>query len=170
MELVLPTVDYKKSYLSAQREFRDEGTFADIDVNELKLHFENHLRTLYLHSQGRSIPNGFVPSTEYWMVERAIFVGRLSLRHYLNASLEQFGGHIGYAVRPTERKKGFATEALSMVLPKAKQMGLNQVLLTCDDSNVGSIRVIEKNGGLMQDKIQIAGRPTLTRRYLIQLS
>jgi predicted acetyltransferase len=170
MELVLPDVRYKKSYLSAQREFRAEGTFRDLDLDELRMHFAQHVRTLHLQSQGRAVPSGFVPSTEYWMVEGDLFLGRISLRHRLNASLEKFGGHIGYAVRPTERSKGYASRALALVLPKAHGLGLGEVLLTCDDTNVASIKVIEKNGGRLQDKVQLPGRPAMTRRYLISVA
>ena len=78
-------------------------------------------------------------------------VGRISLRHELTAWLLEVGGHIGYAVRPSARRRGHATRALALMLPVAADHGLDRVLVTCDVDNVGSRRVIEANGGVLED-------------------
>jgi predicted acetyltransferase len=83
--------------------------------------------------------------------------------------LERNGGHIDYGIRPKERNKGFGTLILKLTLEKARQIGLKRVLLTCDDDNLASARVIEKNGGILQDKILNEGHKVPTRRYWIDL-
>jgi predicted acetyltransferase len=116
-----------------------------------------------------SIPaaEGQVHATNWWIVEDATYLGAISLRHTLNDFLLDAGGHIGYGVRPTARRRGLATWALRGVLPKARQLGLTRVLLTCDDKNVGSARIIENNGGVLEDvRDTVLGR---IRRYWITL-
>ena len=76
-------------------------------------------------------------------------VGCIELRTSLNEKLRKIGGHIGYSVLPAERRKGYATEMLHLILIKAAKIGLNEVLLTCDVNNFGSIKTIEKNGGML---------------------
>ena len=92
---------------------------------------------------------GRVHATNWWIVEDDTYLGAISLRHTLNDFLLAAGGHIGYGVRPTARRRGLATWALRAVLPNARSLGLTRVLLTCDDENVGSARIIENNGGVL---------------------
>jgi predicted acetyltransferase len=96
-------------------------------------------------------PVGWVTGTYLWMVDDEEVVGRISLRHTLTPWLLEVGGHIGYAVRPTARRKGHATSALGLMLRIAGERGIDPVLVTCDDDNVGSRRVIEANGGVLED-------------------
>mgnify|MGYP003383391621 CR=1 FL=1 len=90
-----------------------------------------------------------VPESVHWGVTDDRVVGVIALRHHLNAHLEQFGGHIGYEVRPSARRRGVATEMLKLVLetPRAKSIG--RILVTCAPSNTASRRAIEKNGGVL---------------------
>jgi predicted acetyltransferase len=97
------------------------------------------------------LPEGRVPSTYYWITEGDEFVGYLALRHRLNAKLLEEGGHIGYAVRPSRRREGHASRALALALERAAALGLERVLLTADDDNVGSWQVIERVGGRHED-------------------
>ena len=96
-----------------------------------------------------------------------VIVGRSSIRHELNDWLLQFGGHIGYAVRPGFRNRGYATEILRQSLQIAHGLGITKVLMTCDDDNVASQKVIEKHGGVLEDKI--LHDEVLLRRYWIQI-
>jgi predicted acetyltransferase len=86
------------------------------------------------------------------MVADGEVVGRISLRHVLTPWLLEVGGHVGYAVRPSARRRGHATRALALVLPLAAARGIDPVLVTCDADNVGSRRVIEANGGVLEDR------------------
>lgn len=79
------------------------------------------------------------------------FLGSLAIRHELNDFLLNEGGHIGYSVRPSARRRGHATKALSDALPLARDLGISRVLVTCDEDNAGSRATIEKNGGIYED-------------------
>ena len=108
-----------------------------------------------------------VHATHWWIVEGGDYLGAIDLRHYLNDVLLDVGGHIGYSVRPSFRRRGLATWALGSVLPEARALGLDRVLVTCDDDNTGSARSIERNGGVLEDvRATDAG---VKRRYWITL-
>jgi predicted acetyltransferase len=83
------------------------------------------------------------------MQDETIILGESRLRHWLTPNLEIEGGHIGYAIRPSMRRKGFGTKILALTLQKAVTFGLEKVLVTCDTHNIGSARIIEKNGGIL---------------------
>jgi len=109
---------------------------------------------------------GFVPATLYFLVNNQDRVlGAIHLRHELNERLLQNGGHIGYGIRPSERRKGYASIMLDMLLSVIKAKGYEKVLITCDDDNLGSARTIEKNKGELVDKVEFDG--DMTRRYWI---
>ena len=94
----------------------------------------------------------------------------LRMRHLLNEVLLRSGGHIGYYVRPAARGRGAASEMLRLALAKARSMGIERVLLTAYASNAASCRVIEKNGGVMQDETSHPETALPYRRYWIDLS
>jgi predicted acetyltransferase len=96
-------------------------------------------------------PAGWVTGTYLWMVDDDVVVGRISLRHSLTPWLLEVGGHIGYAVRPSARRRGYATAALALMCGVAAEHGIHPALVTCDEDNVGSRKVIEANGGILED-------------------
>jgi len=98
------------------------------------------------------LPAGIVPATQLWWVDGGEYLGRLAIRHSLTPWLLEFGGHIGYAVRPSARQRGHATAMLAAALPVARRLGIDYALLTCDDTNGASRRVIEANGGVLEDQ------------------
>lgn len=95
--------------------------------------------------------------------EKDYFIGEVSIRHRLNDALRLCGGHIGYCVRYGEWGKGYATEMLRLALTEAKKLGILEALVTCNDTNLASARVMEKNGFVMEDKVMV--EDTLVRRY-----
>lgn len=97
-------------------------------------------------------PDGYVPDTELWWVEGDEFLGRIGIRHRLTPMLLEMGGHIGYDVRPSARRRGHATEMLRQALTVAHELGIDPALITCDVDNVGSRTVIERNGGVLEDE------------------
>lgn len=95
-----------------------------------------------------------VRATQYLALDgQGHLIGMIQLRHTLNDYLLKFGGHIGYSVRPSERRKGYATQMLLLCAQEARKLGIDRVLVTCDASNVGSRGVIEKAGGILEDSI-----------------
>ena len=94
---------------------------------------------------------GRVHSTYRWVVEDDTYLGTIDLRHELNDFLLQAGGHIGYSIRPSARRRGLATWALARTLERARAMGLDRVLLTCDPDNAASAATIEGGGGQLED-------------------
>jgi predicted acetyltransferase len=102
--------------------------------------------------RGGWLPPGIVPATFLWWVDGDLYLGRLSIRHSLTQWLLDYGGHIGYVVRPSARRQGHATAMLAAALPVAAGLGIDPVLVTCDYDNVASRLVIEANGGVFEDQ------------------
>ncbi|WP_369246550.1 GNAT family N-acetyltransferase [Streptomyces sp. R41] len=162
-QLTTPHVRYRASFLGAVRENVAEGEFFGDTLNrELDLYgdtwHESHGFARYVAAireeeleEGRR-PEGFVPATWYWYVDGDSYLGRIQIRHRLTPSLLELGGHIGYGVRPSARRKGYATAMLRDVLPYAHGLGLDRVLVTCDITNIGSRKVIEAAGGEFEDE------------------
>jgi predicted acetyltransferase len=97
---------------------------------------------------------GFVPATTYFMIREKDnkIIGMINLRHELNERLAKTGGHIGYSIRPLERKKGYAKIQLYLCLLKAREIGLEKVMLTCDEKNIASYKTMEALGGIFERK------------------
>ena len=156
--LVPPDVRYHASLLRAAEELLAEGNGAylsldDSPVESLRdpVQFARYVEELHAAQAGRP-EKGWVPATLLWIVDDGDeVVGRVSIRHCLNEHLLQVGGHIGYAVIPSARRRGHATAALAQALLVAAGLGIDPALVTCDDTNTGSRRTIEKNGGVLED-------------------
>ena len=118
--------------------------------------------------------DGFVPSTLYFLEDESHkIMGAIHFRHELNDHLMMHGGHIGYGVRASERKKGLAGLMLKLMLEKVKQAGIERALLTCEDLNIGSAKTIENNGGNLENKVPETnhkGEEVVIRRYWIDLA
>ena len=148
VRLIEPREDMQEQLIAYSDEFRAAGEpFWQHDREKLRDDFAGYIRRRRDYAAGRSLPKGHVPGTDYWLVRGRRVLGTIRLRHRLNEALKIEGGHIGYDVRPSERRKGYATRMLGMVLDKAREMGLNRVLVTCDADNLASARVVQKNGG-----------------------
>ena len=109
----------------------------------------------WLRSQAREDaprPEGHVPSTTLWWIQDDDYLGRIAIRHRLTPHLLEVGGHIGYDVRPSARRRGHATAMLRAALPVAHGLGIESALVTCDDTNTASRKVIEANGGVFDDQ------------------
>jgi predicted acetyltransferase len=132
------------------------------------LSFTGYLHILEETEQGRGLAVGHVPSTLLFGFVGREIVGRLMLRHSLNEFLSRVGGHIGFVVVPGHRRRGHATEMLKQGLGIARSMGLQRVLVTCDEDNIASRRTIEKCGGSYENSYVGPEAPAPKRRYSIE--
>ncbi|MET8850427.1 GNAT family N-acetyltransferase [Amycolatopsis sp. NPDC004625] len=161
MSLVVPDESYHESFVAAVREFHEEGESLDVrlaDVAEPAAFRDwlEHLRWAGLVGAAASVRDR-TPHRIYWWVQDGRFLGRARLNLRLTPELAEFGGHIGYEIRPTARGRGHATALLRAVLTTAQDAGLDRALLTCAPDNLASRRVIERNGGVPDGTSQ-AGR------------
>jgi len=150
LTLVKPSTELREQYLEAMDELEpaerhNTVLFLFMTHNDVINDFNSYLDRLEkLASPDERM---LVPSIIYWAVADGEYVGQISLRLHLNGNLSTLGGNIGYTVRPSARNRGFATEILRLCLIEARRLGLMRVLVTCDETNAASRRVIEKNGG-----------------------
>lgn len=116
-----------------------------------------------------TVPKGLVPSSTYLGVREKdnYIVGMIDIRHYLNEYLTQVGGHIGYGVRKTERNKGYAKQMLKLALEKCKELKIKRVLITCDEDNIASEKVILSANAKLEDIRNIDGENK--KRFWIDL-
>jgi len=165
LELAEPSKEYEKSFIEAAHEFANEGS---PEGSEAISDFDAYISNLRAESEGKSLKPNYVPASTFWLIDDGSYIGRVNIRHSLNKTLEKVGGHIGYAIRPTKRKQGYGRAALEMALPQAKKIGLSRVLITCDEDNMGSRKIIESSGGRLRDTVS-EKQGKLTRRYWIVL-
>ena len=159
MQLIYPSVTYKNSFLEALKEFHAEGNEQSYDIDRIDYDFDGFLQHIEARSRGVGMPDQAVPDSLFWLVEGDDFIGRVSIRHTLNDSLKEYGGHIGYYIRPTKRGMGYGTKALPLALVEAKKLGIPRVLVTCDDDNIPSQKIIQRAGGVLQDVIETPLNP-----------
>ncbi|NFG37472.1 GNAT family N-acetyltransferase [Clostridium botulinum] len=170
MKLITLTSSYKTEWENLISEFEENGE--KLIPLAMKGHantFEEFLIEAYKNSKGTDLPDGIVPSDIYFLVDdnSKYLIGAIDIRHYLNEYLLKYGGNIGYGIRSSERKKGYATEMLHLALEECKNKGLSKVLITCFKSNVASANTIIKNGGILENEIAEGGN--IKQRYWIQL-
>lgn len=175
MELITPNISYKKSFLEALAEYQidradDRLDLLALDSDVLSREFEPYVRKLHDESEGKQLPKGYVPQTTYWLVDGTEFIGRINIRHELTPFLLRIGGHIGYDIRPSKRKLGYGKKMLALALPKAKALGITKVLITCNETNIGSQKIIEANGGILENRESQGENLPLKLRYWISLS
>lgn len=170
LKIVEPSVFWRDAFIDLVNEFDASGESCDADESaKVRSGFSGFVQRLNNYSKGEALPEGWVPATTYWLVHGRRIVGICNLRHRLTELLKDFGGHIGYKVRPLERNKGYATLMLKLVLKKAHKYGIQRALVTCDENNTASIRVIDKNGGTLESESYSTQADRITRRYWIDV-
>lgn len=153
--------------LAAQSELAEDSfNFALWDADQT---WEQHLEKLDKERLGIDLPPGRVPATMYYAEVDDQIVGRVHIRHELTPALLHEGGHIGYGVRPTFRRRGYATEMLRQGLEIIRGLGIERALVTCDDDNPGSISTIKRCGGVLENTVTSAEAKPI-RRYWINLN
>ena len=162
---------YKMAYIESLKKIKlgemKKHTMMFLNPDEIDV-----VQFFYDNRDISKLPSHYVPSYDYFAVDDDKFIGIIHIRIKLTDNLLRYGGHIGYAINPIYWKKGYGTELLKLGLEKAKELIKDdKVLLTCDDDNIGSYKIIEKNGGILENKVENSsdGEVFLTRRYWINL-
>lgn len=166
IELLRPTIEMEEMHYDFIKEWEDaEENIVPYAARLLDMDYKTWLENTYKFEE--TCPEDFVPAHTFFLVQdNKKILGAINIRHYLNDYLLNFGGHIGYGIRPSERKKGYASLMLSLALPKAKELGIHRALITCDKNNLGSARTIIKNGGVLENEVEEEDK--ITQRYWIE--
>lgn len=172
--LIRPTADLYDSWAAAVAEFGGghiDGSGLQAPVIPGRVTLDELIESAArLADTSVAPPEDRVHNDLYWIVDGREVVGFLSFRHTLNDWLREAGGHIGYAVRASRRRRGYASAALALALDRAREIGLDRVFITCDDDNIASARTIERAGGVLQDVSDQSERGhALLRRYWVTL-
>lgn len=170
LKLILPTTKYKDDIMAYKEEFirNNESMDGTSGLRNAKS-FEEWHKVVLDNLNKETVREGLVPATTYIGISSRgkRLIGMIDIRHYLNDYLFQYGGHIGYSVKKSERKKGYASEMLRLALKECRNLGLKEVLLTCDKENTPSKKTIKKCGGSLENEVRENGR--ITERYWINL-
>lgn len=172
LKLVEPTMELEKEFFAMAHDFVDAGEGVDglDNYNEILQDFPGYVRQRLGWKDGIALPEGWVPASTFWLLrDDNTLLGRTSIRKELSEHLRTIGGHIGYTIRPSQRQKGYGTAVLALSLIEAKKLGLKKVLVTCDESNKASAKIIEKSGGVLKDKYFGDELDELKRHYWIEL-
>lgn len=169
VRLIEPSIQYKDSFLDMIQEWEQTGEkmvpfVLRMDTSDFSSYIDL-LRNMETEStEGKKTVN----SSTYWLVnDEDKVLGAVNIRHALNEHLLKIGGHIGFGIRPSERRRGYATRLLALALEKAKELGLGKVLVTCDEDNEASRRTIVKSGGVLENETFFNGK--MVQRYWIEL-
>lgn len=170
--LIRPTSEYASQIIEYRQEFLDAGDSMD-GTGPLR-RFENpeeYIKICAEYEDTTTVPSHLVPATQFFFIRKSDnkLVGMIQIRHRFNDYLEKYTGHIGYSVRPSERRKGYAKEMLRMTLPFCREIGIDKVMITCIDGNIGSEKTILANGGVYEYTIHEPNENKDLKRFWITL-
>jgi len=157
---------YRKEYLASGNIFNGSG---GLDMYEDATEWIRHCRSV---ENKETLPGpDWVPADQYMLlrVTDGRVLGMINVRHELNGHLSKYGGHVGYSVRPSERRKGYAKKMLSMCIPRCRELGIEKILVTCRADNEASRRTIVYAGGVLEGTIYYETKDVVLERYWIAL-
>lgn len=168
LRLVVPGVRLSAAFLRSAQDHVEHGADPERSREYARAldDFPAYLAQLRLFASRDAPGPGLVRQRSYWLTDGHDVLGHLRLRPALNARLERLGGHVGYDVPPSQRGKGLATRMLALGVREASKAGLPRVLVTTDARNAASIKVIERNGGRLDEEYEFEG--VVRRRYWIR--
>ena len=166
MKLVFPAPEHKQAALEYRKEYLEYGEMT-INGSSGIVEAESYEEWLAgLHIKMNQDDGVRVPATVYFSICDGHIIGTIQIRHKLNDFLTKYGGHIGYAVRPSRRCRGYATRMLALALDKCHEMGIGMVLVTCDKDNLASAKTILRCGGVLEDEIAREGGDIVQRYWI----
>ena len=170
VSLLTPTTDLQEEYLDFYNEWKDSGeTMIPWVITKDPSNFPAMVQELLDAHNGINLPDSWVPDSTYWLAtDHNRIVGAVNIRHSLTEHLFNAGGHIGYGIRPSERRKGYATKLLELSLEKTKKLNITRALVVCDAVNTASEKTILHNGGVRDDDF-IEEDGNVVRRFWIEL-
>ena len=170
--LIRPTSEYAEQIAEYREEFLCAGGSMDGCGPLRRLdNPDEYIKVCKEYENPATVPSHLVPATQFFFIRKYDnrLVGMIQVRHCFNDFLEKYAGHIGYSVRPSERRKGYAKAMLKMVLPFCREIGINRVLIACIDGNVGSEKTILANGGVYETTVHEPDENEDLKRFWITL-
>ena len=165
VELVRPSAKYESSYRAYIAELGDEERYPfPLDFDHVD--FPALLCRLNDFEAGRNLPEGYVPSSTYWLVENGELAGVSNLRHFLNERIFNAGGHIGLGIRPRARGRGLGSLLLSLTIAEARRKGIGDLHIHCHKHNAASARMIMANGGVLASELR-NGEDGIIQRFVV---
>jgi predicted acetyltransferase len=169
LKLINPSRIIEKEFVHFIAEFNEKNErLTPYSLEQGSLSFSQYIQSLNDEAKGRSLRENWVPATTFFLVNNeGVILGATNIRHKLTEALKSIGGHIGYGIRPSVRGAGYGSAILQLALIKAKNIGLQKVLLTCNKTNISSAKIILKNKGYLDSEETIGNE--IIQRYLIKL-
>lgn len=172
MILIKPSAEYAEQIEEYRREFIDAGDSMD-GCGSLRRIADptEYIKKCKDYERPETLPEGLVIATQFLFIRESDnrLVGMIQVRHYFNDYLSKYGGHIGYSIRPSERRKGYAKAMLAAVLPFCREINLEKILITCNDNNIASEKTIISNGGIYESTVFEPGENIQLKRFWITL-
>ncbi len=170
--LIRPTDEFEQQIAEYKQQFLDAGDSMD-GCGPLRRadNIKQWLTLCKEYEDPDTVPPELVPATQFILVRRSDMrlIGMLQIRHKFNEYLEKYAGHIGYSIRPDERRKGYAKSMLKAALPYCKELGISKVLISCIDGNLGSEKTILANGGVYESTVFEPKNQIHLKRFWIEL-
>ena len=170
MELIFPTIEHKKAILDYRQEWLDAEPGGRINGSWGLQNPRYEDYGLWLSEienlRINPMPSINVPASTYFAFINDKIVGNIQVRHTLNEELIHCSGHVGYGIRPSERRRGYATRMLALALEKCRKLGIDRVLISCDKENIASAKTILKNGGVLENEVAEEDGSVLQRYWI----
>ncbi len=168
IRLIKPTLDLKEEFLGMINDWKNHNEKPKPwPINIEPDNLPQMIKRLEGYSRGIGLNENHVENTTYWLIDNNKVIGACNIRHRLNDYLLKYDGHIGGAIRPSERGKGYGTTMLTLAIQKAKELGIDKVLITCNKGNTASEKTIVRNGGVFESE-EVEDNGNIVRRFWIK--